>query len=101
MGTGEVAWKANVYLLSWVGSKARKVSTLQVMEALGKAMLDKLRFHGTTYQNFGQNGKVDHAVWWSCSFIIGDDDDEVCAEAMAYSLDTHQVKRRTWSLEKG
>ena len=92
--------KADVYLLSWVGSKKRKDSTLQEMEALEKAMLDKLRFHGTTYQKLGQNGKVDHAVWWGCDFLI-EDDDEVCAEAMAYNLEAYQVKRGNWSLEKG
>ena len=61
-GLERLLGKADVYLLSWVGSKARKVSTLQEMEALGKAMLDKLRFHGTTCQKLGQNGKVDHAA---------------------------------------
>ena len=91
--------KAEVYLLSWVGSEWRKDKAMKEMMALEKA--DEIQYIGTTFHKLKKNGKVDHAVYWGCCAVI-DDDWEVCEEARQSNLMTFEVrsKKPSHTLEK-
>ena len=83
--------KAEVFVLSWVGSQWRKNQVMHEMQ--------NCRFYGqlsaveTTGQKIGKFGKASYAHWWGCSAIF-DDCNEIILDAEYQNLQAYAIM--TW-----
>ena len=81
--------KADVHLLSWVGSKKRELKAVQDMSALAQA--DQLTAMTTCYKKTGEGGKVDYACEVGACAIF-DDCREIIQEGLRWDLQVYPIK---------
>ena len=83
--------KADVHLLSYVGSWKRQVAVLKDMANLPAEIRDKLASFSTTWEACGVGGKCDLACRWGCSSIF-DDTADIINESLVWGLDVYAIK---------
>ena len=81
--------KADVHLLSWVGSKKRELKVVQDMSAL--AQVDQLTAMTTCYKKTGEGGKVDYACEVGACAIF-DDCREIIQEGLRWNLQVYPIR---------
>lgn len=79
--------KAEVFVLSWVGSKWRRNQTRTCKHYEAFSATD------TTHERSGRFGKASWAHWWHCDAIF-DDNNEVILDAEFQNLEVYAIQTR-------